>query len=138
MSTLREVSESRVRLAKQHREPQGAIGSRGFAVAYVVKDRHGRVRVFARASLHELGFTEPPRWSAVVRRVRKLGRLCRPAHVEILQAQLGELADVFRPAMKSFQGRIAICHGGGIMPISVRPPSHRLILDTQVVFEKAT
>lgn len=137
MSTLEEVTESQARLATQHREPQGAIGSRGFAVAYVVTDRRGRVHTFARASLRELGFTKPPRWSAVVKRVQKLGRLCHSAHAGLLQAQMDELADVFRPVMKPFQGRIAICHGGGIMPISVRPPSHRLILDTDVVFKKA-
>lgn len=136
MSTLGKVGESKARLYKQYREPQGAVGSRGFAVAYVVNDRKGRTREFARASLRELGFTEPPRWGAVVKRVRKLGRLCSPSIVEALQAQLRELADVFRPVMLPFQGRIAICHGGGIVPMSVRSPNHRLMLDTEVVFEK--
>jgi hypothetical protein len=138
MSTLREVGESQARLAEKYHEPQGATGSRRFAVAFVIEDRQGRTRKFARASLRELGFTEAPRWGAVVKRVLKLGGLCSSSCVEALQAQLPELADVFRPVMKPINGRIAVCHGGGILPHSVRPPSHRLMLDTEVVFEKAS
>jgi len=135
MSTLGEVSESMARLAQKKHEPQGALGSRKFDTAYVVSEGD-RVRSFARASLRELGFTNPPRWSEVVRRVRRLGRICSTADAEKLQAQPHELADVFRPVMRPCDGQIAVCHGGGILLHSVQPPHHRLILDVEVVFEK--
>lgn len=136
MSTLRKVGESKARLHKLRREPQGAIGSGKFNTAYAVNDGD-RIRSFARANLHELGFTAPPRWSEVMRRVRRLGRFCTSADIQKLQAQLNELADVFRPVMKPRNGHIAVCHGGGIRLHSVQAPFHRLMLDTEVVFEKA-
>lgn len=138
MSTLREVGESQARLYKLHREPQGVLGCGKFAVTYTVKDEQGCTRSFARANLHELGFTTPPLWSEVMRRVRGLGRYCRPADAEKLQAQLNELADVFRPVIRPHNGQIAVCHGGGILMHPVQAPFHRLMLDTEVVFEKAT
>lgn len=137
MSTLREVGESRTRLAEKHREPQGATGSRRFTVTYVITDGQGRSRAFVRASLRELGFMESPRWGAVMKRVRKLGRLCRKGDASLLQAKLSELADVFRPVMRPSKGQIAVCHGGGILMHSAQEPFHRLMLDTEVVFEKA-
>lgn len=124
MSTLAEVSESRERLAHQAHNPRG---TRSYT--------RGKEQ-FARASLRELGFREPPTWTEVLELTGIIGHICEPDDVRFIQSRLTEADDSVRPVMAPVGGIISICHGSGVLAFSVVPPRNVVSLDTNVVYKK--